>query len=133
MNTSSTSYVNHSGGAITVTKLLGPANASGGSVLMVLGRAWIEYNGSGANGKALSWTLMRDASNLTDKTYGFGNIYSDGANGFQTDAVINYVDNANLAAGNYVYSFAIRCSGSHNIQIGEGGRLGTWQILEIAQ
>jgi len=133
MTTSSTSFQNYTNSNITVTKIRGPGNVSGGSYLLVLAGSWIEFEGSGANSKHLCYSIMRDGTEVTGKTRGLGNLYSQDANGYQSSADMKYMDTANLNAGNYVYSLCIKNSdGGHNVQIGNGSRLSTWQILEVA-
>lgn len=134
LNTTSTSFVNYTNSNITVTKLRGPGNVAGGSYLLVMGSAWIEYTGSNANSRHLAYSLMRDGNEVTGLNYGLGNLYSGSAQGYQSSADISYVDPDLLNAGNYVYSMCIASTnGTVSTQIGNGGRLGTWQILEIAQ
>lgn len=134
LTTSSTSFVNYTNSNITVTKLKGPGNVSGGSYLLILGSAWIEYNGSSANSRHLAYSLMRDGTELTGLTYGLGNLYAGSASGYQSSADMNFVDTANLNAGSYVYSMCIKSvDGTVNVQIGNGSRMGSWAILEIAQ
>ena len=131
--TQSTSFVRYTSSDITVTKLRGPGNVSGGSYLLVLAGAWIEFEGSGANSKHLAYSIMRDGVEVTGKTRGLGNLYSQNAQGYQSSADMKYMDTANLNAGNYVYSLCIcNTNGGHNVQIGNSSRLSTWQILEIA-
>ena len=130
MTTSSTSFTNYANSEITVTKIRS-GNGSGGSILLVLASAWIEFSGS-ANAKHLDYSLMRDGTELTGKNHGLGNLYSDNALGYQSSADMKYMDSASLNAGNYVYSVCVRSPNSHSIQIGNSQRLGTWQILEIA-
>ena len=132
MTTSSTSFTNYANSEITVSKIRGPGNVSGGSYLLVLASAWIEFSGSGANSKHLAYSLMRDGTEVTGLSHGLGNLYSEDAEGYQSAADMKYMDNANLNAGNYVYSVCIKSANSYNIQIGNSQRLGTWQILEIA-
>ena len=133
MSTTSQSFVNYTNSNITVTKLRGPGNVAGGSYLLVMGHAWIEHTGTTANGRHLAYSLMRDGTELTGVSYGFGNLYSNNAQGYQSSADISYVDPANLNAGNYVYSMCIASNnGTLSVQIGNTGRIGTWQILEIA-
>ena len=130
LTTQSTSFVNYTNSNITVTKLRGPGNVAGGSYLLVMGSAWVEF---GVANKHLAYSLMRDGTELSGQAYGFGNLYSGNAQGYQSSADISYVDPANLNAGNYVYSFAIASNnGTMNAQIGNSLRVGTWQILEIA-
>ena len=131
MSTSSTSFTNYQNSEITVTKLRS-GNGSGGSVLLILASAWLEFSGSSANSKHLSYSLMRDGNELTGKTHGLGNLYSGNAQGYQSSADMKYMDTVSLNAGNYVYSVCIKSTNSYNIQIGNSQRLGTWQILEIA-
>ena len=131
--TQSTSFVRYTSSDITVTKLRGPGNVSGGSYLLVLAGAWIEFEGSGANSKHLAYSIMRDGIEVTGKSRGLGNLYSQNAQGYQSSADMKYMDTANLNAGNYVYSLCIcNTNGGHNVQIGNSSRLSTWQILEIA-
>mgnify|MGYP001331856532 CR=1 FL=1 len=133
LTTTSTTFVNYTSSNITVTKLRGPGNVAGGSYLLVMGSAWIEYNGTGANNKHLSYSLMRDGTELSGQSYGFGNLYSINAQGYQSSADISFVDPANLNAGNYVYSMCLASNnGGVTVQMGNGSRIGTWQILEIA-
>ena len=133
LSTTSTSFVNYTNSNITVTKLRGPGNVAGGSYLLVMGSAWIEHSGTTANARHLAYSLMRDGTELSGQAYGFGNLYSGNAQGYQSSADISYVDPANLNAGNYVYSMCIASNnGTMNAQIGNGSRIGTWQILEIA-
>ena len=133
MTTQSTTFVRYTNSDITVTKLRGPGNVSGGSYLLVLAGAWIEFEGSGANSKHLAYSIMRDGTEVTGKSRGLGNLYSQNAQGYQSSADMKYMDTANLNAGNYVYSLCIcNTNGGGNVQIGNAGRLGTWQILEIA-
>ena len=133
LSTTSTSFVNYTNSNFTVTKLRGPGNVAGGSYLLVMGSAWIEYSTTAANSRHLAYTLMRDGNDLSGQAYGFGNLYSQNANGYQSSADISFVDTGNLNAGNYVYSFGIASTnGSVSVQIGNGSRIGTWQILEIA-
>ena len=132
LTTTSTSFVQYTGSNITVTKLRGPGNVAGGSYLLVMGSAWIEYSNS-ANQKHLSYSLMRDGTELSGQAYGFGNLYSTSAGGYQSSADISFVDPANLNAGNYVYSMALAGNNSNTVQMGNQSRVGTWQILEIAQ
>ena len=131
LTTTSTSFVQYTGSNITVTKLRGPGNVAGGSYLLVMGSAWIEFSAS-ANAKHLSYSLMRDGTDLSGQSYGFGNLYSNSADGYQSSADISFVDPANLNAGNYVYSMALAGNNSNTVQMGNGARIGTWQILEIA-
>ena len=131
LTTTSTSFVQYTGSNITVTKLRGPGNVAGGSYLLVMGSAWIEFSAS-ANAKHLSYSLMRDGTDLSGQSYGFGNLYSNSAGGYQSSADISFVDPANLNAGNYVYSMALAGNNSNTVQMGNGARIGTWQILEIA-
>ena len=133
LTTTSTSFVNYTNSNITVTKLRGPGNASGGSILLVFGNAWIEYTGSDANNRHHAYSLMRDGTELTGLTFGMGNLYSKDAQGYQSNADIKYMDTANLNAGNYVYSMCIKSKdGTVGAQIGNSSRLGTWNILEVA-
>ena len=133
LTTTSTSFQNYTNSNITVTKLRGAGNVSGGSRLLILGNAWIEYTGSDANNRHHVYSLMRDGTEVTSLTYGMGNLYSKDAEGYQSNADIKYLDTANLAAGDYVYSNCIKsANGSVGVQIGNASRLGTWNILEIA-
>ena len=133
LSTTSTSFVQYTGSNITVTKLRGPGNVAGGSYLLVMGSAWIECSGTTANGRHLAYSLMRDGNELSGQSYGFGNLYSGNAQGYQSSADISFVDTGNLNAGNYVYSMAIASNnGTMTAQMGNGARVGTWQILEIA-
>ena len=133
LTTTSTSFVNYTNSNITVTKLLGAGNVSGGSRLLILGNAWIEYTGSDANNRHHAYSLMRDGTELTGLTFGMGNLYSKDAQGYQANADIKFLDTANLAAGDYVYSNCIKsANGTVGVQIGNASRLGTWNILEIA-
>ena len=133
LTTTSTSFVNYTNSNITVTKLRGPGNASGGSILLVFGNAWIEYTGSDANNRHHAYSLMRDGTELTGLTFGMGNLYSKDADGYQSNADIKYMDTANLNAGNYVYSMCIKSKdGTVGAQIGNASRLGTWNIMEVA-
>ena len=133
MLTQSTSFVRYTNSDITVTKERGPGNVSGGSYLLVLAGAWIEFEGSGANSKHLAYSIMRDGTEVTGKSRGLGNLYSENAQGYQSSADMKYMDIANLNAGNYVYSLCIcNTNGGHNVQVGNASRLSTWQILEIA-
>ena len=133
MSTQSTSFVTYAASNITVTKLRGPGNVSGGSYLLVLAGAWIEFEGTGANSKHLAYSIMRDGTEVTGRTRGLGNLYSQNAQGYQSSADMKYMDTANLNAGNYVYSLCIcTTNGGHNVQIGNSSRTSTWQILEIA-
>ena len=133
MSTQSTTFVRYTNSDITVTKLRGPGNVSGGSYLLVLAGAWIEFEGSGANSKHLAYSIMRDGTEVTGRTRGLGNLYSQNAQGYQSSADMKYMDTANLNAGNYVYSLCIcNTNGGHNVQIGNASRTSTWQILEVA-
>ena len=133
LTTTSTSFQNYTNSNITVTKLRGAGNVSGGSRLLILGNAWIEYTGSDANNRHHVYSLMRDGTEVTSLTYGMGNLYSKDAEGYQSNADIKYLDTANLAAGSYVYSNCIKsANGTVGVQIGNSSRLGTWNILEIA-
>ena len=133
MSTQSTTFVRYTNSDITVTKLRGPGNVSGGSYLLVLAGAWIEFEGSGANSKHLAYSIMRDGTEVTGRSRGLGNLYSQNAQGYQSSADMKYMDTANLNAGNYVYSLCIcNTNGGHNVQIGNASRTSTWQILEIA-
>ena len=49
LSTTSTSFQNYTASNITVTKVRGAGNVSGGSKLLVFGNAWIEHSGSNAN------------------------------------------------------------------------------------
>ena len=132
LSTTSTSWQNYTNSNITVTKLRS-GNGSGGSVLLILGNAWLNYEGTSANGRHFAYTIMRDGTELTGDHYGLGNLYAGNANGYQSSADINYMDTASLSAGNYVYSLCIaNTNGGHNVQVGNASRLSTWQILEIA-
>ena len=131
LTTDSVSFVNYTNSNITVTKLRGPGNVAGGSYLLVMGSAWIEFSAS-ANSKHLSYSLMRDGTDLSGQSYGFGNLYSAAASGYQSSADISFVDPANLNAGNYVYSMALAANNASTVQMGNSARIGTWQILEIA-
>ena len=133
LTTTSTSFQNYTNSNITVTKIRGPGNVSGGSRLLVLGNAWIEYTGTDANNRHHVFSLMRDGTELTGLTYGMGNLFSKNAQGYQANADIKFLDTANLAAGDYVYSNCIKShDGTVGAQIGNNQRLGTWNILEIA-
>ena len=132
LTTTSTSFQNYTNSNITVTKLRGAGNASGGSRLLILGNAWIEYTGSDANNRHHVYSLMRDGTEVTSLTYGMGNLYSKDAQGYQSNADIKYMDSAALNAGNYVYSMCIKSQNSVTVQIGNSCRLGTWNILEVA-
>tara|TARA_A100001391_G_scaffold21828_1_gene12113 strand:+ start:244 stop:783 length:540 start_codon:yes stop_codon:yes gene_type:complete len=132
-STTSTSFQNYTASNITVTKLRGPGNVSGGSILLVFGNAWIEHSGSNANNRHLAYSIMRDATELTGLTFGMGNLFSPDAEGYQSNADIKYMDTANLNAGDYVYSMCIKSKdGTMTAQIGNNQRLGTWNILEVA-
>ena len=133
LSTTSTSFQNYTNSNITVTKIRGAGNVSGGSRLLILGNAWIEYTGSDANNRHHAYSLMRDGTELTGLTFGMGNLYSKDADGYQSNADIKYMDTANLNAGNYVYSMCIKSKdGTVGAQIGNSSRLGTWNILEVA-
>ena len=133
MTTQSTSFVTYAASNITVTKLRGPGNVSGGSYLLLMAGAWIEFEGSGANSKHLAYSIMRDGTEVTGRSRGLGNLYSQNAQGYQSSADMKYMDTANLNAGNYVYSLCIcNTNGGHNVQIGNASRTSTWQILEVA-
>ena len=133
LTTTSTSFQNYTNSNITVTKIRGAGNVSGGSRLLILGNAWIEYTGTDANFRHHVFSLMRDGTELTGLTYGMGNLYSKDAQGYQANADIKFLDTANLAAGDYVYSNCIKShDGTVGAQIGNSARLGTWNILEIA-
>ena len=76
---------------------------------------------------------MRDGTELSGLNFGMGNLYSQGASGYQSNADIKYMDTANLNAGDYVYSMCIASKdGTMTAQIGNTQRLGTWIILEVA-
>ena len=62
LTTTSTSFQNYTNSNITVTKLRGAGNVSGGSRLLILGNAWIEYTGSDANNRHHAYSLMRDGT-----------------------------------------------------------------------
>jgi hypothetical protein len=128
MSQASTGWVEYTPSRVTVTKKLG----SGQSYLMVMAAAWIEYGVAQAH---LSYSLMRDSVEVTNASYGLGNLYSsiNASGAYQSSADMSWVDTTSLAAGNYVYSVAVKSHNSATIQIGNGGRLGTMQILEIAQ
>ena len=133
LSTTSTSFQNYVASNITVTKLRGPGNASGGSILLVFGNAWIEHSGTTANSRHLIYSIMRDATELTGLNFGMGNLYSQNAQGYQSNADIKYMDTANLNAGDYVYSMCVASKdGTMTAQIGNTQRLGTWNILEVA-
>ena len=133
LSTTSTSFQNYTNSNITVTKIRGAGNVSGGSRLLILGNAWIEYTGTDANFRHHVFSLMRDGTELTGLTYGMGNLYSKDAQGYQANADIKFLDTANLAAGDYVYSNCIKShDGTVTAQIGNNQRLGTWNIMEIA-
>ena len=133
LSTTSTSYQNYTNSNITVTKIRGPGNVSGGSRLLILGNAWIEYTGSDANFRHHAYSLMRDGTELSGVDFGMGNLYSKDAQGYQANADIKFLDTANLDAGDYVYSHCIKSKdGTVTAQIGNSARLGTWSILEIA-
>ena len=128
--TQATTFQKYDNSDITVTKLRGPGNVSGGSYLLVLAGAWIEFE---SNSKHLAYSIMRDGTEVTGKSRGLGNLYSASAGGYQSSADMKYMDIANLNAGNYVYSLCIcNTNGGSNVQIGNASRLSTWQILEIA-
>ena len=130
MTTQSTTFVRYTNSDITVTKLRGPGNVSGGSYLLVLAGGWIEFE---TNSKHLAYSIMRDGTEVTGRTRGLGNLYSQSAGGYQSSADMKYMDTANLNAGNYVYSLCIcNTNGGSNVQVGNASRLSTWQILEIA-
>lgn len=130
---SSDSWVNYTNSNISVTKILGPGNVAGGSYLMIIGHAWIEYSAS-ANSKHLAYSIMRNGNELTGLTYGMGNLYSANAGGYQSSADVSFVDTGNYNAGStHTYSMCLRANNSSTVQMGNSGRLGTWQILEIAQ
>ena len=100
--------------------------------MMIIGHAWIEYSSS-ANSKHLSYSIMRDGNELTGLSYGMGNLYSSSAGGYQSSADVSFVDTGNYNAGTtHTYSMCLRANNSSTVQMGNGGRLGTWQILEIA-
>ena len=128
MSQASTGWVEYTPSRVTVTKKLG----SGQSYLMVMAAAWIEY---GVAASHLAYSLMRDGAEVTGASYGLGNLYSsiNASGAYQSSADMSWVDTTSLAAGNYVYSVAVKSHNSATIQIGNGGRLGTMQILEIAQ
>jgi len=131
--TTSTSFQNFTSSNITVTKVRGPQNVSGGSKLIILGNAWIQYSGSDANNRHLVYSIMRDGTEVTGLTFGMGNLFSTGANGYQGNADIKYPDPTNQSAGDYVYSMTIKSyDGTVTCRIGELQRLGTWTILEVA-
>ena len=131
--TASTSFQQYTPSNITVTKVRGPQNASGGSKLIILGNAWIQYDGSAANSRHLVYSIMRDGTEVTGLTYGMGNLFSTNANGYQGNADIKYPDPTNQNAGNYVYSMTIKShDGTVDCRVGENQRLGTWTILEVA-
>ena len=133
LSTTSTSFQNYTASNITVTKVRGAGNVSGGSKLLVFGNAWIEHSGSNANSRHLTYSLMRDGTELSGLNFGMGNLYSQGASGYQSNADIKYMDTANLNAGDYVYSMCIASKdGTMTAQIGNTQRLGTWIILEVA-
>lgn len=128
---SSDAWVQYTGSNITVTKKLGAGNVSGGSYMLIIGHTWIEYSAS-ANQKHLSYSLMRDGNELTGQAYGLGNLYSNSAGGYQSSADISFVDTGNYAAGSsHTYSMALRANNSSTVQMGNGSRVGTWQILEF--
>ena len=132
LSTTSSTFQNYTTSNITVTNLRA-GNGSGGSILLILGSAWINYEATNANGRHLGYSLMRDGTELTGKTYGLGNLYAANANGYQSSADINYMDTASLNAGDYVYSMCINSTnGTVTCMIGNTARLGSWQILEIA-
>ena len=128
MSQASTGWVEYTPSRVTVTKKLG----SGQSYLMVMAGAWIEYGVAAAH---LAYSLMRDGAEVTGASYGLGNLYSsiNASGAYQSSADMSWVDTTSLAAGNYVYSVAVKSHNSATIQIGNSGRLGTMQILEIAQ
>ena len=128
MSQASTGWVEYTPSRVTVTKKLG----SGQSYLMVMAAAWIEY---GVAASHLAYSLMRDGAEVTGASYGLGNLYSsiNASGAYQSSADMSWVDTTSLAAGNYVYSVAVKSHNSATIQIGNSGRLGTMQILEIAQ
>ena len=130
MSSTNNSFTNYANSEITVTKTRG--SGTGGSILLVLGNAWIEYSGTAVNAKHLYYSLMRDGTELTGLSAGCGNLYSPNAQGYQSNADIKYMDSAALNAGNYVYSMCIKSQNSVTVQIGNSGRLGTWNILEVA-
>ena len=132
LSTTSTSWQNYTNSNITVTKLRS-GNGSGGSVLLILGNAWLNYEGTSANGRHFAYTIMRDGTELTGDHYGLGNLYAGNANGYQSSADINYMDTASLSAGNYDYSLGIKSpDGTVTCMIGNAQRTGSWQILEVA-
>ena len=130
MSSTNNSFTNYANSEITVTKTRG--SGTGGSILLVLGNAWIEYSGTAVNAKHLYYSLMRDGTELTGLSAGCGNLYSPNAQGYQSNADIKYMDSAALNAGDYVYSMCIKSQNSVTVQIGNSGRLGTWNILEVA-
>ena len=131
--TTSTSFQQYTPSNITVTKVRGPQNVSGGSKLIILGNAWIQYSGTTANSRHLVYSIMRDGTEVTGLTYGMGNLYSHNAQGYQSNADIKYPDPTNQNAGDYVYSMTIKSNdGTVTCRIGENQRLGTWNILEVA-
>ena len=133
LSTTSSTFQNYTNSNITVTKERGPGNVSGGSILLIFGNAWIEYSGTTANQRHLIYSIMRDGTELTGLNFGMGNLYSRQAEGYQSNADIKYMDTANLSAGNYVYSMCVASKdGTVTAQIGNSGRLGTWNILEVA-
>tara|TARA_B100001250_G_scaffold406073_1_gene424555 strand:+ start:64 stop:570 length:507 start_codon:yes stop_codon:yes gene_type:complete len=130
LTTQSTSFVTYAASNITVTKLRGPGNVSGGSYLLILAGAWIEFE---SNSKHLAYSIMRDGTEVSGKSKGLGNLYSASAGGYQSSADMKWMDTANLNAGNYVYSVCIcNTNGGSNVQVGNAHRLSTWQILEVA-
>jgi len=131
--TTSNSYQQYTPSNITVTKVRGPQNASGGSKLVILGNAWIQYSGTTANNRHLVYSIMRDGTEVTGLTYGMGNLFSINAQGYQSNADIKYTDSTNQNAGDYVYSMCIKShDGTVTCRIGELQRLGTWTIFEVA-
>ena len=133
LSTTSTSFQNYTNSNITVTKIRGPGNVSGGSRLLIFGNAWIEFTGTNADNRHHVFSLMRDGTELTGLTYGMGNLFSKNAQGYQSNADIKFLDTANLDAGDYVYSNCIKShDGTVTAQIGNNQRLGTWNIMEIA-
>ena len=133
LSTTSTSFQNYVASNITVTKVRGPGNVSGGSIMLIFGNAWIEHSGTTANSRHLIYSIMRDATELTGLNFGMGNLYSQNAQGYQSNADIKYMDTANLNAGDYVYSMCVASKdGTMTAQIGNTQRLGTWIILEVA-
>tara|TARA_Y100000401_G_C8202283_1_gene164211 strand:+ start:20 stop:586 length:567 start_codon:yes stop_codon:yes gene_type:complete len=131
--TTSSSFQQYTPSNITVTKVRGPQNVSGGSKLIILGNAWIQYDGTSANSRHLVYSIMRDGTEVSGLTYGLGNLFSTNANGYQGNADIKYPDPTNQNAGDYVYSMTVKShDGTVTCRIGETQRLGTWTILEVA-